>query len=91
VTLRAADITRWDPGDIREVAAAAQTRAQAALDAADRVALSRAALTAPQSECPSTSSALDFSTAWPNSRLPRLVGESAMLPASRTTKMSPTN
>jgi hypothetical protein len=37
VTLSAADITRWDPGDIREVAAAAQTRAQAALDAADRL------------------------------------------------------
>jgi hypothetical protein len=35
VTLSAADIARWDPGEIREVAAAAQARARAALDAAD--------------------------------------------------------
>jgi len=35
VTLSAADIARWDPGEVREVAAAAQTRAQAAFDAAD--------------------------------------------------------
>jgi hypothetical protein len=35
VTLSAADLARWDPGEVREVAAAAQTRARAALDAAD--------------------------------------------------------
>ena len=35
MTLSAADITRWDPGEVRAVAAAAQARAQAALDAAD--------------------------------------------------------
>jgi hypothetical protein len=35
VTLSAADLARWDPGEVRAVAAAAQARAQAALDAAD--------------------------------------------------------
>jgi hypothetical protein len=35
VTLSAADIARWDPGEVRQVAVAAQARARAALDAAD--------------------------------------------------------
>lgn len=38
MTLSVADIERWDPGDVREVFHAANSRAQAAFDAADGLA-----------------------------------------------------